>query len=297
MAFQEFNDTGYWGKPTATIDWCEKNYEVNYYVAEMWNTISNLMMIIPPLWGIWDMKKQKFAQRFFFCYSFILVVGFGSLAFHMTLLYEMQLFDELPMVWGTCYCVYCLSIVKHDMRSKIIPNKLLLLTLIIISIGFAIIYLAWPQPLLQHFCYGILVAISLAQEIKLILEFKCAVCKRMFMVAIALYLFGFFLWNIDNILCKNITILREQIPIFIQPFTQMHAWWHIFAGYGVYIQVLFCIHSTYDYHKKYKHSSVLLPEHMYFSIRWQKTTKRGDCCSSAVNDLGQSTFHLSSALL
>jgi len=91
------------------------------------------------------------------------------------------------------------------MKSKIIPNKLLLLILIIISIGFAIIYLAWPQPLLQHVCYGILVAISLAQEIKLILEFKCAVCKRMFIVAIALYLFGFFLWNIDNILCKNIT--------------------------------------------------------------------------------------------
>lgn len=36
------------------------------------NTISNLMMIIPPLWGIWDMKKQKFAQRFFFCYLFIM---------------------------------------------------------------------------------------------------------------------------------------------------------------------------------------------------------------------------------
>lgn len=35
MAFQEFNHTGYWGNPTATIDWCEKNYEVNYYVAEL----------------------------------------------------------------------------------------------------------------------------------------------------------------------------------------------------------------------------------------------------------------------
>ena len=91
------------------------------------------------------------------------------------------------------------------MKSKTIPNKLLLLILIIISIGFAIIYLAWPQPLLQHCCYGILVAISLAQEIKLILELKCAVCKHIFIVAIALYLFGFFLWNIDNILCKNIT--------------------------------------------------------------------------------------------
>lgn len=91
------------------------------------------------------------------------------------------------------------------MQSKIIPNKLLLLVLTIISIGFAIIYLAWPQPLLQHTCYGLLVAISLAQEIKLILEFKCDICKRMFIVALIFYLFGFFLWNIDNIFCKNLT--------------------------------------------------------------------------------------------
>lgn len=37
MAFHEelLNHTGYWGKPTATIDWCEKNYEVNYYIAEI----------------------------------------------------------------------------------------------------------------------------------------------------------------------------------------------------------------------------------------------------------------------
>lgn len=91
------------------------------------------------------------------------------------------------------------------MKSKTIPNKLLLLFLTIISIVFAIVYLAWPQPLLQHVCYGILVAISLAQEINLIIEFKCRVCKHMFIVALVLYLFGFFLWNIDNIFCKNLT--------------------------------------------------------------------------------------------
>lgn len=103
------------------------------------------------------------------------------------------------------FILFYRSIVKHDMKSKTIPNRVLLLVLTIISIGFAIIYLAWPQPLLQHFCYGILVAVSLAQEIKLILEFKCNVCKRMFIVALMLYLFGFFLWNIDNIFCKNLT--------------------------------------------------------------------------------------------
>lgn len=25
---------GYWGEPTATLEWCEDNYEVTYYVAE-----------------------------------------------------------------------------------------------------------------------------------------------------------------------------------------------------------------------------------------------------------------------
>ena len=25
---------GYWGKPTSTLDWCEINYEVTYFIAE-----------------------------------------------------------------------------------------------------------------------------------------------------------------------------------------------------------------------------------------------------------------------
>lgn len=25
---------GFWGRPTSTIDWCENNYEINFYVAE-----------------------------------------------------------------------------------------------------------------------------------------------------------------------------------------------------------------------------------------------------------------------
>jgi len=37
---------GYWGKRTATIDWCESNYEVTSFIAEFWNTISNLVMIL-----------------------------------------------------------------------------------------------------------------------------------------------------------------------------------------------------------------------------------------------------------
>jgi len=31
--------TGYWENVTATIDWCEINYEITYYIAEFWNTV------------------------------------------------------------------------------------------------------------------------------------------------------------------------------------------------------------------------------------------------------------------
>lgn len=44
--------SGFWGVPTATIDWCEDNYETSPYFAEFWNTISNAGMIMLALYGI-----------------------------------------------------------------------------------------------------------------------------------------------------------------------------------------------------------------------------------------------------
>ena len=45
--------------------------------------------------------------RYTLCFVLLLITGVGSWMFHMTLLYEMQLMDELPMVWGASYFVYC----------------------------------------------------------------------------------------------------------------------------------------------------------------------------------------------
>ena len=44
----------------------------------------------------------------------------------MTLLYEMQLLDELPMVWGASYFVYCQFRVRQLNQIKPIDNCSLL---------------------------------------------------------------------------------------------------------------------------------------------------------------------------
>ena len=54
---------GYWGPPTSTLDWCETNYEVSFYIAEFWNTVTNLSMIIPPIYGMFDSIRQGLERR------------------------------------------------------------------------------------------------------------------------------------------------------------------------------------------------------------------------------------------
>lgn len=58
-------------------------------------------------WKKWSNLHQKHNFRYTLCFVLLLITGVGSWMFHMTLLYEMQLMDELPMVWGASYFVYC----------------------------------------------------------------------------------------------------------------------------------------------------------------------------------------------
>jgi len=48
MAPLEMDFDGYWGKPTSTIDWCEANYEVTYFIAEFceYSSCHSLLMTL-----------------------------------------------------------------------------------------------------------------------------------------------------------------------------------------------------------------------------------------------------------
>jgi hypothetical protein len=86
---------GYWGSATSTLDWCEENYTVSIYIAEFFNTISNLNYIILAFLGIWSCYRVKAEKRDYLTFlAGLLNIGLGSGLFHMTLLYPLQLSEN-----------------------------------------------------------------------------------------------------------------------------------------------------------------------------------------------------------
>ncbi|GAB6020814.1 Alkaline ceramidase 3 [Chamberlinius hualienensis] len=195
-------------------------------------------MILPPIWGGYLAWKDSMGLRYIISHLILLIVGLGSWAFHMTLLYEMQLFDELPMLYGSCVLIYCLIGILFP---KFLRSKMLIGALISYALLVTVIYLTIKKPIFHEVAYGILVFFIFVMDLQLARTKKCEV--KLYIAGALMYLLGFFVWNLDNIFCSNLTNIRNNVAAPIRPFFQLHAWWHCFAGYATYLHILFCTHA------------------------------------------------------
>ena len=90
---------GYWQPHSGTMDFCEPNYEVSHYVAEFWNTVSSVPILLTGIFGMCLCQWQHLGREQTLCYAAVAVVGAGSIAFHATLMRTGQVADEVPMLW------------------------------------------------------------------------------------------------------------------------------------------------------------------------------------------------------
>jgi dihydroceramidase len=100
------------------------------------------------------------------------------------------------------------------------------------------IYLAYPNPVFHQVCYGAL-QLYIAYRLRDLLQ-RLPVgstskfqrdCERLLTTGSFMSVLAFGIWNMDNILCENITMWRETVgPIGI--LSQGHAWWHILVAIG-----------------------------------------------------------------
>mmetsp|Transcript_7813 Transcript_7813/g.17046 ORF Transcript_7813/g.17046 Transcript_7813/m.17046 type:complete len:311 (+) Transcript_7813:71-1003(+) len=248
---------GYWGSPDAEFNWCEPDYLLSDYVAEPVNTVSNLALMVPPLIFLYAHQNPKAKAKKsddagprlavsseveMVCYVQA-VIGMGSVLFHGSLRYSMQLCDEIPMLW---YALACSTIYLR--RLKGISLGLLALSfasvvsLAIIctkqhsffhemwrgimscAFGACVVVLAWGSTALtkrvQEACSG------KRQGMVTFIE-------RLHNAAFLAFVAAVLCWLTDNYFCEELWSLPLDLP-----YPHLHTWWHLLVGTTLYLILL-----------------------------------------------------------
>ena len=156
----------------------------------------------------------------------------------------MQLADELPMIYATCIIGHAtFSYGKSPAVSNLIGAGLFSLGLTI-----TVVYHITKEPVFHQVSFAALTCavvfrsmFDMEKQLRPALKVRCperanAIMSQMWKMClsgIALFLVGFFIWNLDNIFCSY---LRQWRNVLLLPWSivlEGHAWWHIFTGLGM----------------------------------------------------------------
>jgi len=258
---QDKNRLGQWSPVTSIIDWCEPNYEHFDSIAETYNTFSSVAYVIIAVWYLYTMEKlyrshkvaAKLRQlRTYLSVVSALVVGVGTYLFHMTLLRENQMLDEISMNSLILLHIYAMINMSDDVdqkdqdgrakrlkffglfnTTKATITAVCCLTLFCITI--AVYDNTIPVVFQTMFGLSILTGVILtgfraAKRIENVnpeyqAYFDKARKEKIFLLAtvIVVALLGFGVWLTDNFTCPRFEHYK------------LHAIWHILTAYAGYI--------------------------------------------------------------
>ncbi|KAJ7459104.1 ceramidase [Mycena galericulata] len=229
---------GFHGITTATIDWCEANYQFSYYIAELANSLSNLITIAIALYGCFLTAHESLPGRFVFGFMGIALVGAGSFWFHATLLFHAQLADELPMIYVTSTALWLLFDHEAGFTFKSARTRLLALVAAVFNVMFTWSYYINRNPVYHQIVFGALVfsvtgrivyLLTRSDAGKRIPADKRHAIKKLVGLGVAQFAFAFMLWNLDNIFCDTLTRWKVSLGWPLAFLLEGHSWWHVFT--------------------------------------------------------------------
>ncbi|KAJ7654827.1 ceramidase [Mycena rosella] len=238
---------GFHGPTTATLDWCEANYQFSYYIAEMANTFSNLITIAFAAYGCFLSTSQYLPHRFLFGYIGIGLVGLGSFWFHSTLQFQAQLADELPMIYVTSTTLWLLFDHQSGFTFESTRTRLLTVATAIFNVVFTWTYYINRNPVYHQVVFGILLfsitfriyyLLTLSSAGKRVPADKRSAISKLFGLGVAQFTFAFILWNLDNIFCDTLTRWKVAVGWPLAFLLEGHSWWHVFTASGTYFKFI-----------------------------------------------------------
>ena len=221
------NRPGYWGPVTSSIDWCERNYVISYYVAEWYNTFSNTGMISVGLYGaVWSWRVGL-EPRFILCQLGVASIGLGSAAFHGCLTHIGQQGDETPMVLYGTLALFCVVFVdpQRERRHPALSRRCAWGTSIFCA-TFAVAHWMIRFVLIFQLFIAMMIVASLV-----LISFEWPKCPepsarrvgREYYVGSVLV--ASTLWVCDQQFCAHLHAAGNP---------QFHAWWHALMAINCY---------------------------------------------------------------
>lgn len=231
-------------KSPSSIDWCEENYASSPFIAEYWNTVSGLALVLSAWVSFRRARSVACEAHMRRACGITAAIGLGTMAFHGSLLYVFQQCDEIPMLLlGYEYLRLVGSLRITNMVTKMrtsVPYARALLAWTVVSY--------WIHPWMQlwsffaQLVYVHLVMFyifhCLSSSGNLIvyahirrLSFGTFVqvagmqrrIKRCSRIGLGLFGFSIAVWAAENAWCS-----------VVQPL-QLHAVWHVTTSIGLYV--------------------------------------------------------------
>ena len=219
---------GFWGIPTASIDWCEQNYALTPWVAEFWNTLSSLAIVAAGLVGLWT---RRFAPEVRLAFALLTLVGLGSIAFHGTLRFELQMLDELPMLYLVTWMAWLLVETGPERRlGAWFPAALV--AYVLLATAGATLNRGGAQFLAFHVSFGALELFCLGRVSWLAFHPENRPVRRPYLLGLGAYATGIAVWFVDLRACPWVSV---TLPAHGIPNPQLHAWWHVLVSAGFFL--------------------------------------------------------------
>ena len=222
---------------TSTISWCEDKFIYSPYIAEFYNSISNLFYIFIYYIGLYSVKNMYNKNHDKRLFGMLLFTGSCSFYFHATLSLLGQLLDELSILF----------VLSQSLLLLYEKNKLTCFLIQFYTFLFTIIMFLIPQlniPIL--FTYGLFMWRNV--ESKLVINKKQDII--LWRNTKILFFSSLLFWVIDKFFC-DVWPVKELY---------LHAWWHILIGITAYYAIFIGLYIEYGiYTHKIEYKYNLLP--------------------------------------
>ncbi|KFY28983.1 hypothetical protein V493_02621 [Pseudogymnoascus sp. VKM F-4281 (FW-2241)] len=226
----------FWGPTSSKANFCEEDYIVTRYIAELINTLTNLTYILYAIHGIYKNWGRKDAFLRNIPYLGIMGVGFGSAIFHATNKYYTQWADDLSMLLATATVMHRVYTYDNRPLHAVLKGLGLAVFLTLFSVWHCL-----SDEIVGHAAlFGVMVVlVGLKTRSIISHRVEDPVVKKEVRKLVwwgsAIFISGYVIWNIDNFTCSWLTHAKRKIGMPLSFLLELHGWWHIFTGIGAYI--------------------------------------------------------------